>query len=38
MKPDIKIQLIEKEIDSNASIDFKEALDKDYKYMIGIDQ
>ncbi len=36
MKPDIKIQLIEKEIDSNKSIDLKEALDKDYKYMIGI--
>jgi len=36
MKPDIKIQMLEKLIDSNNSIDIKEALDKDYKYMIGI--
>ena len=36
MKPDIKIQLIEQLIDSNKSFDLKDALDKDYKYMIGI--
>ena len=36
MKPDIKIQLIEQLIDSNKSFDLKDALDKDYQYMIGI--
>lgn len=36
MKPDIKIQLIEQLIESNKSFDLKNALDKDYKYMIGI--
>jgi len=36
MKPDIKIQMLEQVIDSNKSFEIKEALDKDYKYLIGI--
>ncbi|MDD2636394.1 MAG: hypothetical protein PHW82_12960 [Bacteroidales bacterium] len=36
MKPDIKIQMIEQHINSSKSIELKDALDKDYKYLIGI--
>lgn len=33
---DIKIQLLEKEITSIKSVEIKEALDKDYKHLVGI--
>jgi len=36
MYRDIKIQLVEKEIVSNQTHEIKEALDKDYRYMVGI--
>ncbi len=36
MNTDIKIQLFEKEITSGETVEIKEALDKDYKYLVGI--
>ncbi len=36
METDIKIQLVEIEINSSRSIEIKEALDKDYKFLVGL--
>jgi hypothetical protein len=36
MDTDIKIQLLEKEITVGKTTEIKEALDKDYKYLVGI--
>jgi hypothetical protein len=36
METDIKIQLVEAEINSGKTIEIKEALDKDYKYLVGL--
>jgi len=36
MNTDIIIQLFEKEITSGETVEIKEALDKDYKYLVGI--
>ena len=36
METDITIQLLEKKITSNSSVEIRDALDKDYKYLVGL--